>query len=153
MIALVVAAIVRRGVDVLLIREEAEQVDEPYWSVPSGLVGPGELVTEALARIVQDATGLRVASAAGLIYTAQCDHPTAPYFLVALEVRAWYGSVNRPEDDARFEPPLNALLRLDRAPLRVIREPLTAYLRGEAQPGAAYCYRQSPAGETTLVAR
>jgi 8-oxo-dGTP diphosphatase len=55
------ALIIRRG-SILLV-ERGRQPLKGYWSLPGGLVEPGELLEHALVREVREETGLRVRAA------------------------------------------------------------------------------------------
>ncbi len=53
-----VAAILRRADRVLLVRETRAEIE--VWGPPGGVVEPGELLTEAVVREVNEETGLLV---------------------------------------------------------------------------------------------
>jgi 8-oxo-dGTP diphosphatase len=55
------ALIIRRG-SILLVERGREPL-KGYWSLPGGLVEPGELLEQALVREVREETGLRVRAA------------------------------------------------------------------------------------------
>ena len=54
---------------------------------------------------------------------------------------------------ARFVPLPEAIALLEAHPLRVMREPVVAYLRGEAAAGAVWLYHRLPDGRDALLAR
>lgn len=56
----IVAAVIRRGDDVVLVHERGEEDPEPIWMLPGGRVEPGEDEVEALRREVHEETGLVV---------------------------------------------------------------------------------------------
>jgi ADP-ribose pyrophosphatase YjhB (NUDIX family) len=55
----VAAAILRRGNEIVLVREAAPG-EEPHWSLPGGRVEADEVINEGLIREVLEETGLEV---------------------------------------------------------------------------------------------
>ncbi|WP_330875123.1 NUDIX hydrolase [Umezawaea sp.] len=68
---LVVAALIVREGDVLLVRQQGRDDPTPYWAVPGGVVEQGEFAHEALAREVAEETGLTIAAPWRLSCVAQ----------------------------------------------------------------------------------
>ena len=66
---LIVAALIRRGDEVLLVRLREPANQGPSWVLPAGDVTPGELLLETLARRVREETGLAVQDVGRLLYT------------------------------------------------------------------------------------
>ncbi|MEU1692027.1 NUDIX hydrolase [Streptomyces hirsutus] len=64
--AQVVAALLRRGDDIVLVQEQRD--GKEMWSVPGGGVERGELLTEALVREVLEETGLNLTAVGLLAY-------------------------------------------------------------------------------------
>lgn len=168
----IVAALIRRDDGaLLLVRQQGPDDPEPKWALPGGVVEAGELLGEALTREVLEETGLDATSIGPLLYVAQFHNPnghlrgdwsdrpagySAAAFIFAASVRKGEIAIADPDafvSAARFVPLAEAIALLDEHPLRVMREPVVAYLRGEAQPGAVWLYRRLPDGTDALLAR
>ena len=168
---MVVAAAIRRGDELLLVRQQGPDDREPSWSLPGGVVEDGELLTEALVREVREETGLVIMEPGRLAYVVQFDSPALPSThegeeaasgdlstAFVFEVGAWKGELRSADPDgivleARFLLLPDALGRLEELPFRVMREPMVAYLRGEVASGTVWIYRGRWDGEHILVAR
>ena len=140
----VVAALIRQGGSVLLVKERGPDDPEPLWALPGGVLEPGELLTEGLAREVREETGLEILDPGRLLYLLHSGHPGSVVFV--FEVRDWTGQLCGDDPngfvcDVAFLPVAEAIARLDQLPYRSMREPIVAYLRGEVGPGAVWLYR------------
>jgi ADP-ribose pyrophosphatase YjhB (NUDIX family) len=140
----IVAAIVRRGDELLMVRQ-AGPGEEPVWSVPGGRVEPGEFVVDALERELLEETGLRVVDRGALAFLAQMDDRREGYFATVWtwEVASWEGEVAPADPDgfvheAAFVPLAEALEHL-----RAISwQPLTVrYLTGDLPRGSLWLRR------------
>jgi 8-oxo-dGTP diphosphatase len=166
----IVAGMIRQGNEILLVQQQGPHDPAPFWALPGGRVEVGELLSEALVREVREETGLEVLEMGRLLYAAQHDSPTgydwvaneqgarAQLFALIFEIAAWRGGLCPADPDgfiqhASFLPLADAINRLEAAPWRVMTEPLLALLRGEVDPGAAWCYRRQPDGSDQLIAR
>jgi 8-oxo-dGTP diphosphatase len=167
----IAAALIRQGEDILLVQQQGPDNPAPFWALPGGRVEPGELLPEALAREVREETGLEVRAIGRLLYLCQHYNLTAYSWsgetlpasgaistAFIFEVLDWQGDLCPADPDAfiitcRFLPLAEAINYLEAAPWRVMTEPLLAYLRGEAAPGASWFYRAQPAGSDALIAR
>jgi 8-oxo-dGTP diphosphatase len=156
----VVAALIRRGGEVLLVRQQRPGDAAAAWALPGGAVKSGELLPEALAREVREETGLAVELVGQLVSMAQLDNQAEGYLSTAFvfEVARWAGAppsrAAAPDalvSEARFMPLADAIDRLDQLPWRAMREPIVAYLRGEVRAGALWCYRREQDGSEALV--
>lgn len=146
----IVAAIIRRGDDVLLVEERPERTAAPIWMLPGGRVEPGEDETAALRREVLEETGLVVEASPRMGFqveiTAELDDWVGRWRTVTFACSA-LGQL-APDDPDRFVtqtewvPRTVALERLGRVEW-YDPEPLRRYLDGESLPGAEYHYRLS----------
>jgi 8-oxo-dGTP diphosphatase len=152
---LVAAALVRKGEQVLLVRQQGPDDPEANWSLPGGVVEPGELLTEALARELVEETGLELLDPGRILYAVQTSNGDDSWVAVVFESDACQGEITCADPDglvsaAEFVDCNTALARLAALPWRNMREPVTAYLRGEVAAGALWVYRRE-AGEVVLV--
>ncbi len=168
---LVVAALVRRREQVLLVQQHGPRDPGPAWALPGGMVESGELLTEALAREVREETGLEIGQVGPLLYTVQLQNLTGQPTLIGelpepgqsltvfvFEVTGWQGELrsNDPDDfirDIGFFSIRDAVEKLEQHFWRVMREPVAAYLRGSTDAGAVWQYRHQPGGAYELVSR
>ena len=142
----VVAAIIRQGDDLLLVRQQGPDDPSSTWALPGGRAEPGELLSEALVREVREETGLTVEDLGEVAYVVHQRDALFDVLAVIFNVRVANGTIvhNDPDDlilKARFVPVSEGLRLLSELPWRPMREPLLAVLRGEALPGAVWCYR------------
>ncbi|WIG59692.1 MAG: hypothetical protein OJF49_002439 [Ktedonobacterales bacterium] len=168
----IVAAVVRQGDAILLVRQQGADDPRPTWALPGGVVEDGELLHEALARELREETGLALRRVGALLYVAQTHvtHMTRgvlrgeagaraeAYVATAFvfDVAGWIGEIASDDPDhvvsaARFFPRAEAIALLDQLGARVMREPIVAYLRGEAAPGAVWLYRRQDDGTDALI--
>ncbi|MEA2511283.1 MAG: 8-oxo-dGTP diphosphatase, partial [Thermomicrobiales bacterium] len=149
----VVAALIRRGTDVLLVKQQGPEDPAPSWSLPGGVVEAGELLPESLAREVVEECGLTILDPGRILYAAQQQFPPGAWrevedvVVFVFEVGDWSGKLFCDDPDglaaaACFLSPTEAIALLETAPLRMMREPVAAYLRGEANPAAMWFYRR-----------
>ncbi len=155
------AALIRRGDDILLVRQTDPLTGVSSWSLPGGQVEPGELPHEAMIREVLEETGLQVLDPGRLLYANAGVDPGTGVRGTAwvFEVRAWRGQLQtRPDDpedpvtEARFFSLEEATRRLEELPRPGMRDPILAHLRGEMEPGALWLYHYGSHGSDDLVA-
>ena len=133
---LLVAALVRRGGDVLMVREEGG------WVLPGGQVDPGELVHQAVVRELREETGLSAPGPGRLAFTCQYTVTHDPgwagvWTVFTFEIEAGDQELARglapadPDDlvlEAAWVPLAEARERLARIAFRPRREPLLHHL-------------------------
>lgn len=163
---MIIAAIIRRGDEILLVEQQGPNDPASSWALPGGRVEPGELLIDALAREVREATGIFVRAPSRLAYLAQ-HHNVVNLWqnlddvitVFAFEVDAWEGAIRINDPDgvilqARFVSIADAIRKFEETlSYRVMREPVVAYLRGEASPGAMWFYRRQMDGTDILIVR
>jgi 8-oxo-dGTP diphosphatase len=148
MTVMVVAALVRRGEAVLLVRQRGPADAEAHWSLPGGVVEPGERLTEALGRELREETGLELQDPGRVLYAVQTSGHHDSYLALVFETGNCQGELRCADPDglvseAEFVPCEVALARLAALPWRNMREPVTAYLRGEVGAGATWLYQRT----------
>ena len=165
---LIVAAVVRRDAQVLLVQQQGPDDPNPSWALPGGLVEPGESLTDALKREVREETGLDVLRVGALAYVthsvqtspgnlhrhweSRSGHQTAAFVFEADE---WTDELRPSDPDgfvllARFVDISEALGLLADHPIRQMREPELEYLSGRAEAGAVWVYRTGEDGVASL---
>ncbi|MFI7089841.1 NUDIX hydrolase [Streptomyces lydicus] len=151
-----VMGILRRGDEVLLVREGLGADGELLWSLPGGGVEDGELMHEALRREMREETGLRVGDPVRTAFLLHIDSERYPSAMaVAFEINEWSGNIAPRDSDieqAAFFPLPDALRLLGELDSATQREPVVGYLSGHVAPGTTWLYRNRGPDET-LVAR
>lgn len=154
--AQLVIGVVRRGDEILLVRERLGGNGEPLWSLPGGGVEDGELAHETLRRELREETGLVVGDPVRTAFLVHVDSPSHPSaWAAAFEVETWTGEPAPGDDDidgAAFFGLPDALRLLGRLDSPAQREPIVGYLSGDVTPGTMWLYRNDGTDET-LVAR
>lgn len=155
----VVAALIRQDDSILLVRQQGPADPAPNWAMPGGVVEAGETLLDALSREVREETGLTVDDSGSLLAVAQIDDRVEDLLVTAFTfaVGGWSGELAPADPDsfileARFLPVDEAIAHLTASqPEPPMRDPVVAYLRGDAPPGAFYLYRRAPAHPLTLT--
>ena len=106
---------------------------DPLWNLPGGRQNQGELLTAALQREFMEETGLEI-SVGALLYISE-SYDGATHFTNATFDVSSTGEPKLPLGDAHIVAlewvPLTQLDR--RLTVRVVREPLLAYLNGDSR--------------------
>jgi 8-oxo-dGTP diphosphatase len=155
----VAAAIVRRGDEIVLVLQGAPG-EEPFWSLPGGVVDEGELVPETLVREVREEAGLTIELPARPAFVRQVDNrrpvqlvaekPGAGFLLTVwvFEADTWSGELVSQDPDAfvteaQFVPIAEAVARLRRTDwLEIVAD----YLEGKVEPGSLHFERRHEGG-------
>lgn len=166
----IAAAVIRRGDEILLVEQQGPGDPQSAWALPGGRAEPGELLHEALIREVKEETGLKITQLGKLLYLVQTDNPNKQQIMenagpgegylataVIFEVDAWQGTLQSADPDnfildVRFRPIPKAIDLIEHTlHFRIMREPLLAYLRGQASPGSTWFYRRHPNNHDELL--
>ncbi len=163
-----VAALLRKEGQILLVSEHVARDHQPAWVLPGGAAEPDELLLECLQRVVREETGLEVVRVGELISLSQLHRPAnfgppahTPdqagdrVTVFGFEVTEWRGELRQaipdgPMGRARFWPRNEAIEHLDRLAGHAVSEPIVAYLHGEGA-GRAWFYRLETEGREGLV--
>ncbi|GEM87290.1 NUDIX hydrolase [Meiothermus granaticius] len=127
---------------VLLVANDWSRRGKVRYTLPGGMVEAGESVLSAIAREVDEETGLRVKGVEHLAYVLQVEDARKAERTVAMAFRASYEGLLNPRDpdghivEARFFTPEEVAVKLEEH--RPLAEPLLDYLRGER--GRFYVY-------------
>jgi ADP-ribose pyrophosphatase YjhB (NUDIX family) len=160
-----VAGILRRGDEIVLVREAGEG-EEPAWAIPGGMLDDQELLTDGLAREVHEETGLEIGPVERLAFVSQVDvrerdrHPgpyAAGYFATiwTFEVASFAGELGPRDPDgfvleAALVPLPDALVLLESGP-KAEGGLVGPYLRGEVEPGSVHAFRRHEDGRLEAV--
>jgi ADP-ribose pyrophosphatase YjhB (NUDIX family) len=125
------SALIRRGSSILLVASRYPNHAQPLWNLPGGRQLPRELLRDTVAREVLEETGLS-ARIGELLYLSE-SYDGDVHFTNCTFAAEVSGNIVAPRDDdhvaeARWVPLAQIAERLT---VRVVREPLLAYLRGD----------------------
>jgi 8-oxo-dGTP diphosphatase len=158
---LLVSALVRRGADVLMVREATGTDHGPSWVLPGGQVEPGELVHQALVRELAEETGLRVPGPDRLAFVCQYTVTHDPdwagvWTVFTFEVDAPRQDLAPADPDglvleAAWVPLDEAFRRLSLLSFRPRREALLHHLRDGAEQGRLWLWPDGTDGTPLVV--
>lgn len=148
----IVAGILWRGNEILLVEQQGADDPAPSWALPGGRVEDGELLTDALIREVREETGLAVHRIGSLAYLVQHTRLDSAGILTVFvfEIAEWAGEIRTNDPDklilqARFMQVNEAIHLLETTlPWQMMLEPVVEYLSGNAKPGTLWTYRNEP---------
>jgi 8-oxo-dGTP diphosphatase len=153
---LLVSALVRRGGDVLMVREAGDG-----WVLPGGQVEPGELVHQALLRELREETGLNASRPGRLAFLCQYTVTHDPGWAGTWTVFTFEVEVARedlaPEDpdglvlEAAWVPLEEACRRLAGLSFRPRREALLHHLRDGAGDAHLWLWPDGTGGDPVIV--
>lgn len=165
----IVSALIRKDDKILLVREQGPDDPHIFWTLPGGVVEPGELLVEAVVREVREETGLHVTAVGPLVHLVELHNhskhsyssrerpqPGGQAITFLFKIDEWQGEL-RPKDpdnfiqSADFVPLPQAIKNLEQVPLRPMREAIIAYLQGEAGIGELWAYRRGEDGRDQLI--
>jgi 8-oxo-dGTP diphosphatase len=145
-----VAAVVRRGDQVLLVKQQGPADPEPVWTPPSGRVHVGESMTAAVLRELAEETGL-AGPVGPLAYVSQHEirWPSRHELWTTLcfEVYCDEAATPTPQDpddlvtEATFADLSTAVELLSRNPVRPLADPFRAHILGETTPTTYWSWR------------
>ncbi|MFD0337177.1 NUDIX hydrolase [Streptomyces sp. NPDC127117] len=151
-----VIGLIRRGNEILLVRESPGTDGGMLWSLPGGVAEDGELMHEALRRELREETGLLVGDPVRTALLMRIDSGRRPSALAtAFEIDEWAGDLMPQDDDIEqtaFFPLPDALKLLGELGSATQREPIVGCPTGAIAPGTTSLYRNR-GKEETLVAR
>jgi 8-oxo-dGTP diphosphatase len=149
----VAGAVIERQNEILLVRNRRRNGDLD-WTTPGGVVDSGESVLEALAREVNEETGLVVYSWSAALYRVRVEFPDRGWVMDVTAHRAlqWDGEITVEDPDgivveAGFCESREATARLLESP-RWVREPLLDWTgrRPESEPSFSYMVERGGQG-------
>ncbi len=127
---------------VLLVGNDWQGYGNVRWTLPGGVVEPGESTIDALSREVREETGLELTTIVHLAYAVHVEDQRRNDRAVSFAFLAVYDGLLNPRDpdgfivEARFVP-VDEVERI--IPIPPLRQPLANYLRDRV-PGRFYSY-------------
>lgn len=159
--ATTVSAVIRRGDEVLLVRQRNHESAGDAWFLPGGVVEGGEHLHEATRREVLEETGLQVDGPTRLAYISHTVVRLGPDEVASgqsfvFEVADPGGEpfANDPDGDVtdvEFCPLEEAISRIGLLPWDRMRRPAVAHLDGSTLEGAVWLWEYGADGEDACI--
>jgi ADP-ribose pyrophosphatase YjhB (NUDIX family) len=143
-----VAAIIKNGDDILLVKQQGPIDPEPFYALPGGKVEHGEAIVDALLREIWEETGLVANLPDRLLFISETTWAQGGTTLgFCFMISGWQGKaqVQDPDGivlDVEWVPLKDAIAHLEKIPLRNIAEPVCKWLSGDQQECVMWCYRE-----------
>ena len=146
----IVAALVERGEEILLVQHQAPRDPAPAWALPGGVVEEGETLLEALRRELCEEADIEEEAVGPLLYVCEVqDEEAATWALTfVFRIDRWSGEPKATGRDefvleARMFPRQEVSGKLASLPerLRFMREPVVEWLQGGFDSARLYCYK------------
>lgn len=145
---------------ILLVKQDRGRGAGYVWTLPGGGVDVAETVLEAAARETQEETGIVITACGRLVYVmeyAMSPERSPGGLSLVFEVTQWSGEPQVSEEgilEARFVPVSEAIGLLEKHLLIPrMRDPLLAFLRGEAEYGTYWIYNRDDQGNDQMSTR
>lgn len=142
----IASGIIRKNDTMLMIQQGADD-EKPYWFIPGGVIEAGETIETALKREIQEETGIISVQIGKLAYIVQVISDQHQTMAFVFDVPDYAGDLtpNDPDNlihDSRWMRVSEAIHHADAILWLSMKQPLVAYLRGEAPHGTIWQYRQ-----------
>jgi 8-oxo-dGTP diphosphatase len=154
----IAAVLLRKGDEIVLIRQRIASIDADLWLVPAGGVEDHEDHLQAARREAQEETGLTPQGESHLAYICEYESHTDGFFCsVHMYVFEDFTGAPLPQDpdgevlEARLFSKTEALNFLAQVPWPMVREPMLAFLSGVDDEPQYWKFGTGPDGEYACI--